>query len=257
MGISIALLAEAQLTEFQIRHWIGKAAFACTFRRPLFSVLQEVFTLIEDCKKGGRQALSRDMVDEVISFLVLDTHAQSELRAKVSPVISCTDASPTGGGGAEKFKDKSLVLPEELEPKPDCVVCCATFATMGQERQLYKCPRECGERMCSARCAADHFQAGCVRADFFAPSFGERFSGPRYPLTKACGLAGVGIQRALDRLIEDDSWIILTEEGKERLEAACEPSLKAEHWAPECKTFSRARGRWIQLPDGTWTETSP
>ena len=55
------------------------------------------------------------------------------------------------------------------------------------------------------------------------PNFGERFSGPRYPCT--------------------------TVQGKDRLaEAEMDPSLKAKHWAPECRTFSRARGRWIQLP---------
>ena len=50
-------------------------------------------------------------------------------------------------------------------------------------------------------------------------------------------------------------WDIRTEEGKARLEEAeCDEALKATHWAPECRTFSRARGRWIQLPDGNWIE---
>ena len=256
ISITMALLSLPQVSEFQIRHWLGKAAFACTFRRPLFSVLQEVFGLIEQCKRQ-KQSLSKEVIDEVVCFAVLVVHAQSELRAQVSKTISCTDASPTGGGSAvaEKFKTKSLVLPEEIEPQPCCGHCRKSFTSRGEGVKLYMCPRKCGERFCSARCVADHSDEGCLRAGYFAPRFGERFSGPNYPLTKACGLAGISIQRPLDKLIKDDSWNILTDQGKTRLEKmVCDKALKAEHWAPECRTFSRARGRWIQLPDGSWIE---
>ena len=43
-----------------------------------------------------------------------------------------------------------------------------------------------------------------------------------------------------------------TPEGKEKLNnLEADPALAAEHWAPECKLFTRARGRVITLPDGT------
>lgn len=43
-----------------------------------------------------------------------------------------------------------------------------------------------------------------------------------------------------------------TAEGKESLtEMMDDPLLVAEHWAPDYKLFSRARGRPIQLEDGT------
>eukprot|EP00438_Fugacium_kawagutii_P019533 Skav235666 [mRNA] locus=scaffold358:1061569:1062162:+ [translate_table: standard] len=59
----------------------------------------------------------------------------------------------------------------------------------------------------------------------------------------------------MDLKLEEDPWDLLTDEGKEALEAAeCDATLKATHWAPECRTFSRARGRWIQLPNGEWIE---
>lgn len=42
-----------------------------------------------------------------------------------------------------------------------------------------------------------------------------------------------------------------TEEGKQALADLMEdPCLAVEHWAPECKLFSRARGRPITLRDG-------
>ena len=41
------------------------------------------------------------------------------------------------------------------------------------------------------------------------------------------------------------------DEGKAKLaELEGDPALAAEHWAPECKLFSRARGRPVRLDDG-------
>ena len=254
--ISLGLMAEAQVSEFQVRHWVGKAAFAATFRRPLFSILQDMFGLIEELKTGVK-SLTRSAIDEVFGFMVLAIQAQSELKANISTTISCTDASPYGGGTAvaERFKNRSLLMPEELEPTDRCATCGSDFREMNPDRQLYPCPRSCGERFCSVRCCIQHTNEDCGRKDFFIPRFGERFRGPRFPLTKACGLAGIGLQAPLDKLIKDDPWDILAEPGKERLEkATCDASLKAEHWAPECRTFSRARGKWIELPDGAWIE---
>lgn len=95
-----------------------------------------------------------------------------------------------------------------------------------------------------------HCKGDCDRKDFFCPRFGERFSGPNYPLTKAVALAGIAVQRPVDLRMADDPRDILTEEGKQVLEdEECGPNLKASHWGPECRTYSRARGRWIQLPN--------
>jgi len=77
LAISLALLTSPVVTEFQVRHWIGKAAFIATFRRPLFAILQEIFGLLEKCKSRG-QALSAAVVDEVLCFLGLATQSQRE-----------------------------------------------------------------------------------------------------------------------------------------------------------------------------------
>lgn len=43
-----------------------------------------------------------------------------------------------------------------------------------------------------------------------------------------------------------------SEEGKKTLdELEQDPALAAEHWGPECRLFSRARGKPVQLDDGT------
>ena len=175
------------------------------------------------------------------SFTGLSAQSQRELGAELSRVISCTDAFPTGGGAAiaTKFKKKSLVVPEEIPAREDFCCCGTGFVGMDPQRRVCQRPRKCGERFCSALCVAEHSERTCIRADFFAPKFGERFSGPRYPLTKACGLAGIAIQKPLDKLVPGDPCDIFSEKGKARLaEAEADPALKAEQWAPECRTFS-------------------
>ena len=84
-------------------------------------------------------------------------------------------------------------------------------------------------------CLADHCESGCVRGEFFSPRF--------------------VITVPLDKSLRPGRNCDLIDEGKERLAAAeLDPSLKSAHWAPECRTFSRARGRLIQLPDGSWIQ---
>ena len=86
-------------------------------------------------------------------------------------------------------------------------------------------------------------QAHCPRGRWWNPVFGERFSGPNYPLTKALALQGLDIQPPLDKLVPDLPWDFFEEEGKKRLrKAEDEPDLLVSHWGPECKTFSRSRG---------------
>ena len=65
---------------------MGKGAFVATFRRPLFSILQEIFVFLEKCT-GHSQQLTPPVIDEVLCLMCLAVHAQSELRAEISPVI--------------------------------------------------------------------------------------------------------------------------------------------------------------------------
>lgn len=185
-------------------------------------------------------------IDEVLSFMVLAGHAQSELRVELSTTISCTDASPYGGGSAvaQRFKEKSLQVKEPMIGANACGQCGKNLER--EQGRPYVCPRKCGAKCCSAFCIAEHVENGCPRAEYFAPRFGERFSGPNYLLTKACGQQGIAVQGPMDKFVKGREWDFFTKEGKELLEEReLDPSLKAAHWAPDCKTFSRARGRQL------------
>ena len=55
ISLSLALLSQKGWLEFPLRHWAGKGGFLSTFRRPLYSIMQEVFHSIEAAKgkQGG------------------------------------------------------------------------------------------------------------------------------------------------------------------------------------------------------------
>ena len=256
LQLSLALLARKSWSEFQLRHWTGKTAFLATFKRSLFSGMGKVFDLIELSRKGEVKP-NVTVVDEVMVILLQSSLSQSRLRSVLSPVISCTDASPTGGGSgvATQFRKEVLHEDEKVEFHEACGHC-------GKELDLltmfhYDCPSSCGTSMCSAQCLAKHRHECTVRSRL-RPVFGERFSGPQYPLSKALGLAGVFVQPPLDLLVEGDPWDFFTPEGKRRLEDyEDDGELEATHWAPECKTFSAARGRPIWTTSGRWIQGPP
>lgn len=69
---------------------------------------------------------------------------------------------------------------------------------------------------------------------------------------------GFFVQPPMDRLIDDDPWDFFTKEGKELLETReDEGQLVADHCAPECKTFSAARGKPIWTTTGRWIQGPP
>ena len=100
LALSCGLLGGAVWTEEWLRHWVGGACFASIFRRPMFVVWQEVFTDIQQLSTGPRP-LSDASVDEVIVFSALLPMCFTNLRARLSRTISCSDGSPYGGGAAE------------------------------------------------------------------------------------------------------------------------------------------------------------
>ena len=171
-------------------------------------------------------------------------------------MISCTDASPTGGASAiaTRFKSGVVKVPASVVEVSECAECRIPFSEI-PECGKYPCSRNCGLRMCSVACCFAHQEHSCPRSDFWTPLFGERFSGRNYPLTKACALAGIGVQPPLDREVEGLPWEFFGCEGKKTLDNyETSPALAASHWAPECKTFSAARGKPIQLSSGRWTQ---
>ena len=229
-----------------------------TFKRSLFSGMANIFDAIERARKGPIGPTA-EVIDEIMCLMIQSPLAQVNLKAKISPEISCTDASPTGGGSATATAFKPGPDPHGpmaiFEGK--CHNCGHDFSTTtptrSEGRKQYPCAVGCGSVSCSVRCAIEHREHGCARDMFACPLFGERFSGPNFPLTKAVALAGIGVQPPLDLLIDDDRWDYSTVEGKQRLDAyESAPGLLCEHYGPECKTFSAARGRPIRTTSGRW-----
>lgn len=253
--MSLGLLGSPKWSEFSLRHWTGKAAFCCAFRRVLFSLLGEVFPAIQQATLGDISPPTA-VVDEVICFMVAAVQSESHLRSPLSEVISCTDASPTGGASAvaTRFKSGVVKVPASVVEEAECGECHIRFEDCPGSGK-YPCSRNCGVRLCSVACCHSHQERTCKRCDLWTPLFGERFSGKNYPLTKACAVAGIGIQPPLDKEVEGLEWEFFSEEGKRKLEAhESAPALAASHWAPECKTFSAARGKPIQLASGRWVQ---
>ena len=250
MKISLALFAGKKWTEYHLRHWAGKAAFMAAFRSFLFSNLFEVFPLIEQSRRGD-VAPTKEVTDEILCVCALSAVAlAANLRAALSDEVSCTDASPWGGATAvaKKFKCFYLQIPDS-QPDDGRCAWCEQEHEPGQT--TYPCSRKCGLRACSPMCTFSHAEGNCSRRDLDASTFGERFAGANFPLTQAVALEGVAIQPPLDIKIPSYPWDFFTEAGKRKLEQMeSDNSLAASHWAPECKTYTAARGRPIRLASG-------
>ena len=142
--MSLGLLSSPKWSEFGLRHWTGKAAFCCAFRRVLFAQLGEVFPAIQ-------QAMVKDItpptavVDEVVCFMVAAVQAETHLRCPLSEVISCTDASPTGGATAvaTKFKSGIVKVPASVVEEESCGECHTPFSECPRSGK-YPCSRGCG-----------------------------------------------------------------------------------------------------------------
>ena len=255
--LSLALLGKKKWNEFQLRHWTGKTAFTATFKRSLFSGISLVFDAIERSKKGDILPTA-GVVDEIVCLMIQSVLSQVNLRARVSVEISCTDASPSGGGSgsATCFRDQGPQQMEKIQFTGICE-CCRRDISDRDEDDVYACPSQCGGKLCSVRCVSGH-RDQCKRLDKRRPVFGERFSGMNYPLTKAVAKQGLFVQRPLDCLLEEQPWDFFTSEGKETLDTMEDDGeLGCTHWAPECKTFSAARGKPIWTTSGRYLRGPP
>ena len=244
MGLGAALLGAGDASEFELRHFVGKAIFAMAFRRPSMAFLERIFVDMGKAQKG-RTALSRHTMDEIYMVMVLMPVLVMNLRAQLDCEVAITDASPTGGGGAVSRRFKRM---------PDTIVhedgrCLACQRDLERDR-IYPCPTGCCAMLCSLGCIERHRDEGCRRRHYMPPKFGEGFSAPNAPLSHAVArVGGIEVQPPYDLLRGDD---FETPEGKQKLaNLESDPALAAEHWAPECKLFSQARGKPVTLPDGT------
>ena len=253
---SLGLLMKAAWSEQDLRRWVGLATFVAVFRRPLFSIFQEVFPLIELARHGPVEP-SPQVIDEVISFVLLLPLAFTSLRAHVHPEMSCTDASLSGGGAAVAKEAKLPPLAPEVIVDDETCSHCGGDWLWANGYQGYPCPASCGRSFCSIWCVEGHRKLSCRRKNLLVPTFAEFFAGPEYPLTNAVAMNKVAVKLPFDREVNsnDDFW---TPSGKERLESMdLDPLVVAKHWGPERPLFVRERGRQVQLVDGRWVNGPP
>lgn len=124
---------------------------------------------------------------------------------------------------ADRFKDRSLQVPPPVAEKNTCVRCGEPLEGRAN-RVKYPCLRRCGEFGCSVKCAQGRYETGeCTGVTFTMAKFGERFSGPNFPLTKAVALAGGAVQKPLDILISENRWGFFAETGRQTLTEQEEP----------------------------------
>ena len=115
------------------------------------------------------------------------------------------------------------------------------------------CPRKCGDLLCSIRCLQAHCDKDCCFKDLGFMKFGEGFSGPNAPLTWAHSCEGISVLTPFDKLF-DCKADLLSPSGCELLKEFDYEEVLLEHWGPDCKLMSRARGRPIKLASGRWVE---
>ena len=102
IGRSLALLSLPKVSQAAMQHWCGLFCFMASFRRPLFSLAQEVFVFIQEFSGNDheRKPLSAASYDEVLLAALLSRLAFTNLRAPLRESISITDASEQAGGSA-------------------------------------------------------------------------------------------------------------------------------------------------------------
>ena len=251
LGLLGSLVGQDTWSEFMLRHVVGKATFGMCFRRPMFSVLQETFWEIQRrARQQDCAAPEPAVMDEMMLILTLVPLLYTNLKASIDEEVAVTDASPSGGGAAvaTMFRRPDLMVEASSETCYEC-------GKAVDEQAVYPCPTVCGAAFCSLACVLKHRDIDhgadreCPRRTWRPPSFGERFAGRRAPLSHAVALQGqVAVQPPYDLHFGNDMF---TERGRRDLDVLVEDeTLVAEHWAPECKLFSRARGRPITLENG-------
>ena len=264
---TLALLSESLVTQANMQHWAGIACFAAGFRRPCFSALECIFTFISSTtwNSNPAQEIPLEVVDEMLCFCGLVPLCFTNLRAPIRDKISISDASEQGGGATEathflgkldpkwaaQAEDWQANISEETvwakDPSGKCQGCNSPKPNWGT---MSPCPNKCGASFCSLECLLHHMDCGCDAPNLFLPSFGEGFCGPRAPLTWAVASTGTKVIKPFDKALhpEDDFF---TKEGKASLQRFDVEDVAFEHWGPDCKLMSAARGRPILLEDGS------
>ena len=115
---TLALLSLDSVSQTSLQHWAGLFCFGAGFRRPLSSIVQEIFPFIQDPRweKLDRLPCPESVLDEMLVGALLTPFAGTNLRAPIRNAIGCSDASEQGGAAAEPSSVLSGLCRSTLNP---------------------------------------------------------------------------------------------------------------------------------------------
>ena len=189
IGYGLMLLSQEQVTEFELRHFTGKALFNLAFRRPAMSIFEAVFYDIEALSRTGSPGyLSAAARDEIFMVVALTPLLRMNLRATLDQEVTITDASPLGAGGGIATSFKQAPDTEEH----DGATCFYCQGALSENRYTHAHPsaRQLYARWIACGIITEGWTARGV-VILHVAKFGERFAGPHYPLSEAVGQAGL------------------------------------------------------------------
>ena len=123
IGKTCALLSVPKATQVACQHWCGLFCFAAGFKRPLFAVMEKIFSFIVQMEgpEIAAAALPNEVRDEILVAGLLLPLAFTNLRAPLRQTNPITDASEYGGAAAEATRFISAVdekgAEENLQPQ--------------------------------------------------------------------------------------------------------------------------------------------
>lgn len=101
LGLSLLFLQESESSQKQVQVIAGGLVYLSMFRRPLLGALNHIWRFIEEFR-GYPPVVRLKIPDgvklEVARFLCLIPLAKLDFRLEVSPMVTASDASTTGGG---------------------------------------------------------------------------------------------------------------------------------------------------------------
>jgi len=112
MSLGAWLRRQKKVKRVGLQIYAGKAVHILQFRRCLFSVLQEVFKVIAQSQDMVRASTA--LYDAMLVLESLLPVVASDLKAKIDPVVTASDASETGGGACYASRLSRLGV-EELD----------------------------------------------------------------------------------------------------------------------------------------------
>ena len=246
------------ISQTSLQHWAGLFCFGAGFRRPLFSIVQEIFPFIHDPRwaKLDRPPCPESVLDETLMGALLTLCAGTNLRAPIRDKLSCSDAPEQGGAAAESSSFISGLCRSTFDSAEDwhsnmieerlhsssgagakiarsnvCDVCKGVTPSFGR---WALCPRKCNKVLCSIECRIKHCQELCFFPDPGLYQSGEGFCGARAPLTWAhcCDSEGNPVIAPFDKLYNPDRDLF-AEVGREIVTTFEPETALMEHWGPD------------------------